>query len=723
MTNFHVNSLKKRFIIIIVLLFTHLSIGAELQIEKNEVFKSVLSEMNYLGSSPEIYAFSEKYRLDLTLVDLVDQVSILAEDYPNLNDTFKTALQSHEGHLNFLNWWSEVKKIAQTNEDFREKLDQNLYMQFYSPTGMALIPDYKIIDFKKLSDHSKLMRIKKYNNFSNDPEGQGLHLLFKHLEKKDFYTGALTVTKLKKIAPTYLRKIRVTYYNVLIDLYKKHDPNVSFHRGRFGLKTKESSSLNTKSVRLFNLIHTLPDKNQVLFFLSQNIKHLPSENGFIILTPSFIQEHFDEIETHLKEFTLLRLLRSDDDQYLLSLRNYIQKNIETIEKDLSDFNSKEGSDLKIVWTNRQNKPQRIEAMANLDILLKLYPDSPWIEKDHGTLFNRKGKEVFFHKNALSAVGHFFKKLGTDLIQTETYSSLLAGTTALILTNGNLPVAVSTQKLVKKAIATHRYNKEWEEFLKNAPKDVLDMVLLSSGAGAGRFYKIFAMGGAQGFIQSFMTGQNLVTGAATGAGLNLIQYYVLPQNFSRPMSRSYDARALQLNRRLELLEKTVKSSLQGTVVATLEGEDILKGALKGGAYGFISTKVLIWFVGTRYNPFKGWSDELVDNVIEWENWYQNIVGRGGEYAIDRQLILDSNFRVGGVLPEWISASITLPGSVAMGPSAFNQLTTLTHEASHLMQQHQSGVFGFYLFRYLPTALFTGYYGHPDENFLYRLIGLF
>jgi hypothetical protein len=41
----------------------------------------------------------------------------------------------------------------------------------------------------------------------------------------------------------------------------------------------------------------------------------------------------------------------------------------------------------------------------------------------------------------------------------------------------------------------------------------------------------------------------------------------------------------------------------------------------------------------------------------------------------------------------------------------------------MQQHQSGVFGFYLFRYLPTALFTGYYGHPDENFLYQLIGLF
>lgn len=712
-----------KFIFLLLFFTSALSFGGELKIEKNEVFKSVISEMETLGSAPEVYPFSEKYRLDLTLTDLVDQVTILTEGNTHLEEKLKSILTSHPGHFNFLLWWREVKKASLEDEDFRNKLDKNLYLQFYSPTAVALIPDYKIIDFKKITDHSKLLRIKEYNEFVNDPEGQGLLLFFQKLEQKDFATRPLTVTKLKKITDTHLKKLRKIYYTALIELYKKHDPTRTFFRGKYGLKVRDHSSLHSNSKRLFHLIHSLPDKNQVFFFLQQKIKNLPFEEGFIILTPTFIQDHFHEIENHLKELTLSRLLRSEDDEYLLLLRNFIQKKYETIEEDLTEFNQKNESELKVVWTDRRHKPTRIEAMANLEMLLLLYPDSPWVEKDHGTLINRKGKEVYFHKNKLKALGHFFKTLGKELSQTETYSSLLAGTMTLIFTKGNLPVAVSTQKLVKKAIATHRYNKEWEEFLKEAPKDVIDMLLLSSGAGAGRFYKIFAMGGAQGVIQSFMTGQDLITGAATGAGLNVIQYCLLPQSFSRPMSKAYDPGALALNRKLELLEKTVKSTIQGSVVAGLEGDNVLMGGLKGGAYGVVSTKVLIWFVGTRYNPFKGWSDSAVDDMIELENWFQNIVGRGGVYAIDRQLILDSNFRVGGVLPEWISASITLPGSVAMGPSAFNQLTTLTHEASHLMQQHQSGVFGFYLFRYLPTALFTGYYGHPDENFLYRLIGLF
>jgi hypothetical protein len=697
--------------------------GVELRIEKNEVLKSILSEMETLGSAPQVYPLSEKYRLDLTLIDLIDQVTLLTENDPQLSQKLKQALKLAEGPINFTSWWGEVKKAAEEDEKFKKKLDQKLYMQFYSSNGTALIPDYKYIDLKKLSDQSKLSRIKEYNHFSRDPESSGLFLLFKHLHWNFFYTRPLTVTKLEKIKTSFLHKIRISYYKELSRLYNKHDSESDFFITKYGLKTHNHKLISSRSVRLFNIIQSISDKNEVLFFLSQKIKDIPIESGFIILTPAFIQKHFEQIETNLKEFTLSKILHSNDDEYLLSLRNFIHKNIQTIEIDLSDFNQKKGSEIKVVWTDRRHKPTRIEALANLEMLLLLYPDSPWVEKDHGTLINRKGKEVYFHKNKLKALGHFFKTLGKELSQTETYSSLLAGTMTLILTKGNLPFAVSTQKLVKKAITTHRYNKEWEEFLKDAPKDVIDMLLLSSGAGAGRFYKIFAMGGAQGVIQSFVTGQDLITGAATGAGLNVIQYYILPQNFSRPMSKAYDPEALALNRKLELLEKTVKSSIQGSVVAGLEGDNILIGGLKGGAYGVVSTKVLIWFVGTRYNPFKGWSDSAVDDMIELENWFQNIVGRGGEYAIDRQLILDSNFRVGGVLPEWISASITLPGSVAMGPSHFNQLTTLTHEASHLMQQHQSGVFGFYLFRYLPTALFTGYYGHPDENFLYRLIGLF
>jgi len=107
------------------------------------------------------------------------------------------------------------------------------------------------------------------------------------------------------------------------------------------------------------------------------------------------------------------------------------------------------------------------------------------------------------------------------------------------------------------------------------------------------------------------------------------------------------------------------------------------------------------------------------MISAENAFQNNVGRGGEYAIDRQLFLDANYRVGGALSKIISASITIPGNVAMLGSGFNSLTTLTHEAHNLMQQHQSGVFGVYLFRYHPTSIATDYSGHLDENFLRKI----
>jgi hypothetical protein len=340
---------------------------------------------------------------------------------------------------------------------------------------------------------------------------------------------------------------------------------------------------------------------------------------------------------------------------------------------------------------------------------------------HGVVFNKDGKEIYFDKNMFTTIGRFFSKLGHELIQTETYLSILAGTATLIITDGNLPVAMGTQKLVKDAVETARYDHEWNEFLKEAPQDVVNSFLLWSGAGVGRFYKIIALGAGQGMIQSYFTGQDLRTGALVGAGLNIIQFYLLPSNIGRPMTKGFDAKSLAMNRRLETLEKVVKGTIQGATVAAIEGDPILKGSIKGLLYGYISAKLLIWFVGTRYYAFKDFNSADVDDMIKLENDFQNEVGRGGTYAINRQLILDANYRVGGVLPDMISASITLPGNVAMGDQGFTKLTTLTHEAHHLMQQSQSGVFGFYLFRYIPTGLVTGYNGHPDENFLKSVVG--
>ncbi len=687
---------------------SHPSFVSALEIENHEVLKAVLSEMRNLGSTPEVYPLSERYRLDLSLVDLVDQATVIATKYEGLNAVLKEAYADQ----NFTKWLEVLNLQADSNEKLKKELDKKLYMQFYSPSGIALLPDYKYIDFQKIKDNAKLSNIKKYNRIANDPEANGILSLFQLKEWKPFYTKALSVSKVRELRFKELKKLRRTYYNAVLEQYKKYDKFANFTVNRHGLKALSNESMNSKSLRLFNKLQQLPNKHEIFFILSQSITNIPYADGMFVITPTFIHRNFKKVEEELREITLNQIIRSDDDQYLLAVRKYLQNNIEKVENDLKEYNQSNQSDLKIIYLDRQKKPRRLEALANLDTLIEIYPDSPWVTKERGVLFDKNGKEIFLDKRGK----HFFSRLFNGLIQTETYISILAGTATLVSTSGNVPIAMSTQKIVKELIKTKRYDKEWNEFLKEAPKDIIDSILLGSGIGAGRLYKIIALGAGQGFLQSLLTGQDLRTGAAVGAGLNLIQYYILPRSFARPMTDGFDSKSLAMNRKLELLEKTIKGTIQGSTVAALDGESILGGAVKGSIYGLVSTQLLIWFAGTRYNPFKDFEHTEIDETMTLENEYQNLVGRGGEYAIDRQLILDANYRTGGLLPDMISASITLPGNVSMSDQGYKRLTTMTHEASHLMQHHQSGVFGFYLFRYIPTSLRSGYDGHPDENFL-------
>lgn len=172
-------------------------------------------------------------------------------------------------------------------------------------------------------------------------------------------------------------------------------------------------------------------------------------------------------------------------------------------------------------------------------------------------------------------------------------------------------------------------------------------------------KIIALGARAGALQSVTTGQDVKLGAVVGAGLNLINYYLLPVKWSKPMTTGFDAESLRMNNILEFTHATTRSTIQGTLVAGFTGEDMVTGALKGGLYGGVSTALAVWFLGTRYFPFKDYDPEDVDAMIDAENNFQNDHGRGGTYEIDRQMILDSNFRVNGALPDIISASITLP----------------------------------------------------------------
>lgn len=694
-----------------------------LEIEENPVLASILAESRVLGSAPEVYVLAEKYRLDLTLIDLVDQVTLLTEEKTEISTRLKKAYLSTTGNP-FLTWIDELDKIAASDPALRHKLNKKLRLQFYTPTAAAVLPEYSFIDFDKIRDNPLLARTHRYNEFAQDAEGAGLLLAFKKTLHPPFFTAPLTVTKLKDLSRKDLRRLRKAYYQILTDLYQKHDPAsvFTYHSGRGKFKATRTESFLPPPYKIFNILAALPNKHEVLLFLAAEIPGIPYENGLVILTPSFITENKDAVETALRKYTQNQITQSPDDEYLLGLRRWIKENHEDILTQLTKYNSSHGTQLTLFHKNLRKLPRRAEAILDHEILLKIYKDLPWMSREHGILFDKKGRERFLSLGPNHPHCHFIKRLAHELIQTENYLSVLIGTSALILTHGNAPVAMSVQKIAKDAIEVIRYDHEWKELLKEIPSDVLTAFLVGTGLSAGRLYKILALGAGQGALQSISTGQDVKTGAAVGMLYNFLATYLIPANISQPMTRGFDAKSLAANRRLELLEGAVRGSLQGTAVSLITGEPVLGGAIKGLTYGTLSTQLLIWMMGTRYNPFKDYSDAAIDETIDLENKFQNEFGRGGIYSINRQLILDANYRVGGILQDMLGASITYPGNVAMGDQGFLRLTTLTHEASHLMQQEQSGVFGFYLFRYIPAVIHTGYNGHPDEHFLADVIGV-
>lgn len=709
-----------------------------LNIEKDIVFKTILTELKSPGTHFNLYIESENYRFDLTLKDLVDQVTLISlnKKFEKHYQILKEAYSSDAD--NFVKWYLTLNEIIQEDEAFYKKINRKLHVLIYSKNGIALPPEYGVLSLKKLLDNGLLVRIKKYNKVANDPEGKGLLLTHKKIQYDGFYTSGLTVAKFKELSSKQMNKVHKAYYKVynqllmeqfLLESSQSDFSEIRFHYSkRNGSKVKrhlKKNKMQKKAIKIANVLYGLAHKNSLYKYLAHELGKeniiVPYKNGHFLITPFFILKHWESMKSILKEFTIAHEIDNENDDFLLEIRKWVSKNTELIQIELEKFNQLHSTNhqLNLIANKR---PSRLQTIECYDFLETLFPQRPWFSdkflKSIPTLYDKNGRKKYLGKGSFGIrIKNFFK----SIIKIENYASLLVGSAVYFLNGGNAAFALGARSLTKKAILTGKHNREWEEFLKEAPLEVVTSFLLGAGFSSGRLYKILALGAGSGMLQSLLTGQDVKVGAAVGAGINFINYYLLPVKWAKPMVKGFDQKSLNKNIFLEIAHTTTKTAIQGTLVAGFTGEDMLTGALKGGLYGSVSSALTIWFLGTRYFPFKDYDAADVDTMIANENAFQNEVGRGGEYVIDRQLIMDANHRVNGVLPELITASIALPGNVVMSDTGFSKLTTLTHEASHLMQQHQSGVYGFYLFRYIPTALRTGYDGHPDENFLESVLG--
>ncbi len=715
----------------------------DFKIEQDPIFKNLLGQFKTVNEiNILLHEEAVHYRFDLTLSDVADKASLV------LN---KETFAKYQAELNpilvkspiyFYDWFQKLKELAENDDDFFESLDKKLYIQLYNSTGHALLPEYKTIDLKRVKDLGLLRRITRYNAIVSNPEAAGLLATIKKIRFEPFVTRDLTVSKMESISEARIRKIKKAYFKNYLELVnkqflqelnsetKKYQPLGFRIKKLDGLVVKKSYPDNKNEqnnyynldhgIEVFNIVERLPHKQSLLAYMAQELARegvtVPQINGFLIATPIFIQKNWEKIKKILAEYTLLQSINLADDEYLFQVRHWVKKNFELIQDTLQSYNQTHDEVMSLNFIKGE-KPRRIDMLEEYTVLETLFPEHPWInKKETPHLVDRKGRVKYFDLEFADAFRIRSKRLLRKLGRSEVYTSLLAGAVVFVATSGNMSLALSTRSLVHKAVQTFRYDEEWSEFFKSAPADVLSAFLLGAGFTPGRLYNILALGAAEGATQSVFTGQDVKVGAITGASISALGYYFLPYCLNKPMTKGYDAESLKKNRILELSASAVKRSVQGAVVAGVTGENVWKGAIKGGAFGAGLSLVGIWFLGTRYYPLRDFESEDIDDMLEAENAFQNEVGRGGVYDIDRQLILDSNYRVGGVLPTMISASITLPGNVSMSSGGFESLLTMSHEAHHLMQQHQSGVFGFYLFRYLPAAIKYGYYGHPDENFL-------
>jgi hypothetical protein len=664
--------------LILVVFVISLSAFAQnvLKIESDPNFRKLYHALSTDKVSPEMYGMSTQYRMDLSLADMVDQVELL----PNGSQLTK----SLNGDLiNFVAWFKDLKSQAKNNEELKSKLDRRLHLQLYALNGMALLPHYKIIDFKKVKELGLLRRVKRYNDLISAPDAQHLISLFELEKKHRFTTAPLTVAKLKYYQDRPFKRLKKAFYKKYASLI----PNTKSVRGG-GLKTTEKG----KFAKYFNFIFQKQDKNELLSYLEvKTRRRLPMKNGLYTITPSFLKKNWSRLKAHIQSYTLESMISKDDAEYLYLVRKWHKK-------------------------NKGQKISRLEAIEKLDALLKEYPDQPWLGEYGADLVTKNGARKYFDKSFGEKSGLRLKRIWNEVKKPEFLISTAVGAGVIALTAGNVSAGLSVRALLKKAIEPLRLDTDWNDFIREAPMEVIVGLIGGAGFTGGRFYKIIALGGAQGGLQSLITGQDVKTGVVVGAGMHLLTFYVLPQKIARPMKDGFSKADLRANIWLEVTERTVKGTAHGVVVAALTGDSIGKGAWRGALYGTVSSFLKIWILGTRYNPYKDYSDEDIDDMIAHENEFQNNVGRGGVYEIDRQLIDDANWRVNGLWPALAKASITLPGNIIMSDSGFERLTTMTHEAHHLMQQHQSGVFGFYLLRYFPTFLKTGYNGHPDENFL-------
>lgn len=585
------------------------------------------------------------YRLDLTIADLMDQVSIELKNHPELSEQLEDVTGNNPIE-NFPLWFAKLRELASQSEDAAKAMGK-LIVQGYDQKGMAISGGVVV---KGLFQKMKRLRSSGiYANYMNDPEGESFSRYFALKKRSPFLSSLFTVSKAnyyKKELIKEKRKFYQEYISLLMTqeqkdavVYKTKERNIdivdesdSSKRESVKIRIKNGSDYSKKEIlehrktqKWFNAIFSREDKKDILKFIQINLQlqtqtaTLPvgklHGESHLLLTPSFLYVHQKEIEPLLKAYNYQRLILSGDNEQLNRLSNWIESNAEKISKAGILFSS--------------NPASFDDILSHYEALISAFPDRPW--EPETVMFDKRGEPVLLvgvPLKTLYKIGKNVKKV----IQIENLASIGAAIAVTSATSNPITGAYAASA-VRNSFKVLRAGKPLYNAIIPTLIEGTLYAIPASGFVGGEISRAVLLGGSQGLARSLMTGQDPVIGTLVGAGIQLAET-ALPARVVNYTVGGWDAHSAATNAVIEVVQSAAKGALQGALTQEISqdasmtvGEAARKSALLNAG----GTALVIGILGPRMTPLSVSEAQLLQ-----EKDYQATYHYFGDYSKDEYL---------------------------------------------------------------------------------------
>lgn len=665
------------------------------------------------------------YRLDLTIADIMDQITIDLKNSPAITQQLSDSVKNRPLE-NFPLWFEKLQEIASNDPNVKKVMNQ-LIVQPYDQKGRAFNEDLKVKGILK-----KIKRLRNtgvYSNYLNDPEGEAFARFFSLNERPPFLSPLLTVTKANHFKKELIKVRRSFYKSYLALLWEQEKKDAAI----FQLETKniriidKSNPKRMESVRIrvknnalkdldrqtkkklvqekrmtqewFNAIYSRRDKREILKYLQIHLQlqnpsvSIPVGELFgephILLTPSFLHAHQKVIAPILKTYNYQMLILQGDDEQLNRLSEWIHQNYNEIQNTEVKFDS--------------DRPARDEILEQYESLVSTFPDRPW--EPTNVMHNKNGEAVLL----IGAPLKVLYGMGKGIKQFAKIENLAALGTAIVVTGAthNPIIGAYSAAAVSNTIKVLRNGRPISEAIIPTLIEGTLYAIPVAGFVGGEIPRALIVGGAKGFAHSLITGQDPVIGTLVGAGIQIAET-ALPAKVVNLTVKGWDSSSAAANAMIEIAQSAAKGAAQGALTQAISQDGSMTIGEAAGKNALVSatgTAIVITIFGPRMRPISVTEAELLA-----EKDFQAEYGHDGDYTMDQYERTPQRWGKYGLRQFFLGGERGFfYGKGTYIPEDQENSGLTLHEQSHNQQSYERGSLKFIL-DYLIEAFRHGSNGH-------------